>query len=93
LAGCTSRLSSEAYLKEIEDSKKRIQVIEEELGLLKIKADKKEDTINILGKYKRIKELNKIIIDEFIDKIYIGQVNEETKERDIVIEWNIQEVA
>ena len=93
MAGCTSRLSSEAYLKEIEDSKKRIQVIEEELGLLKIKADKKEDTINILGKYKRIKELNKIIIDEFIDKIYIGQVNEETKERDIVIEWNIQEVA
>jgi len=61
--------------------------------LLRIQTDRTDNTINILGKYKRIEKLNKIIIDEFIDKIYIGKVNEETKERDIVVEWNIQEVA
>ena len=83
----------ESFLQELEDSKKRIQVIEEELKLLKIQKDKKDSIVNSLKKYKKINKLNKVIMDEFIDKIYIGQVNKEAKERDITIDWNIEELA
>ena len=52
----------------------------------------KEETSNnnekIFNKYKKINKLNRIIIDEFIDKIYIGKINNETNTRDIKIKWN-----
>jgi len=81
------------YLQEIEEAQKRIQIIEDELKLLKIKMDKKDNITHILKKYKKIDKLNRVIIDEFIDKICIGKVNEKTKERDIVIEWNIEDLT
>ena len=44
----------------------------------------------IFSKYQKLKKLNKIIIDEFIDKIYIGKLKEETNTRDIQIKWNFE---
>ena len=41
--------------------------------------------LKIFSKYKTLESLNKAIIDEFIDKIYIGKLNEETNTRDIQI--------
>jgi len=78
-----------SYLQSIEDNKNRIQIIEDELKLLKIKMGQENETTNILEKYKRIDKLNKIIIDEFIDKIYIGKINNKIQTRDIIVEWNI----
>ena len=83
----------EAFLQELENSKKRIQVIEEELKLLNAQMKKKENIAKTLQKYKKIDKLDKVIIDEFIDRIYIGKLNTETKERDIIIEWGIEKVA
>jgi len=83
----------EVYIQEIEDNKKRIQVINEDIELLKVKNNRKDNISNILNKYKKINELNKIIIDEFIYRIYIGNINETTRERDITIEWNIKEIT
>ncbi len=42
---------------------------------------------NLINKYKKIKSINKIIINEFIDKIYINKPNE-TNNRNIIINWN-----
>ena len=39
---------------------------------------------------KKLEELNRVIVDEFIDKIYIGKLIEETKSRDIQIKWNFE---
>ena len=65
------QLMSKDYFSEIENMMKRIELIDTEIENLKIiKDDKKEDD-EILKKYKHIKELNKVIIDEFIDKVYI----------------------
>ena len=44
----------------------------------------------IFSKYQKLEELNRVIVDEFIDKIYIGKLNEETKSRDIQIKWNFE---
>lgn len=41
-----------------------------------------------LANIKLFESLNRVIIDEFIDKIYIGKLNEETNTRDIQIKWN-----
>jgi len=83
----------ESYLQDMEALNKRIGIIEDELILLKAKADRKDNITGILKKYKKITKLDKVIIDEFINRIYIGKVNEENKDRDIIIEWNIEELA
>ena len=44
----------------------------------------------ILSKYKEFTKLNRIIIEEFIDKIYIGKVDKKTNSRNIQIKWNFK---
>ena len=44
----------------------------------------------ILTKYQKLYELNRVIIEEFIDKIYIGKFDNVTKNRNIQIKWNLQ---
>ena len=78
------------YSKEIDEYTNRINIINTEITELeKLKEDRKQAD-EILKKYKKINKLNKIIIDEFIDKIYIGTYDNETKTRDIEIEWNFE---
>lgn len=81
---------SKDYFSEIENIVKRIELIDTEIENLKIIKDGKKEADEILKKYKHIKELNKVIIDEFIDKVYIGNYDKTTKTRDIEIEWNFE---
>ena len=81
-------LMSSDYTKEIENLNKRIIVINKELDNLLEETKVKEDINELINKYTKITSLNKTIIDEFIDKIYIGKKNKDTKTRDIKIVWN-----
>ena len=81
-------MMSSDYLREIEAMTKRIKIIENELASLKNVKEEKKQADDLLKKYKHIKELNKVVVDEFIDKIYIGEYNKETKTRSIEIQWN-----
>ena len=48
-----------------------------------------EEMKKVFEKYKHITELTKEIVDEFIDCIWIGKVDEQTGIRDVEIEMNI----
>jgi len=76
------------YNKSNEIYNEKIVAIDEEINHYKLKEQTSIDSSKILNKYKQLKSLNKIIIDEFIDKIYVGKLNKETKTRDIQIKWN-----
>lgn len=77
------------YSLDIDEYNKRMSKIEEEINNLeKTKSEKKKQEI-VFKKYKKIETLTRVVIDEFIDKIYIGEVNPKTKKRKIRIEWNI----
>lgn len=84
------QLMSKDYFNEIENMLKRIELIDIEIDNLKVIKDDKKEADEILKKYKHIKKLNKVIIDEFIDKVYIGIYDKTTKTRDIEIEWNFE---
>ena len=84
------KMLSSDYTKEIEEMNRRISVIDEEIESLKQRLDNKKQARDILKKYKHISKLNKVIVDEFIDKVYIGVYDKETKSRDIEIEWNFE---
>jgi len=72
-----------------EDSyKEKIKSIEEEINIYKMKEQVSNESKKIINKYKHIKELNKIIVDEFIDKIFIGKLDEDKDTREIQILWN-----
>ena len=83
-------LMSNDYLKEIENMTNRISIIEKEIDNINSIQENKKQADEILKKYKHIDSLNKIIVDEFIDKVYIGNYNKENKTRDIEIEWNFE---
>ena len=78
------------YFKEIETMNKRIEIIDVEINNIEISKEERKQADEILKKYKHIKELNRVIIDEFIDKVYIGVYDKETKTRDIEIEWSFE---
>ena len=50
--------------------------------------DKYSNFNNDLQKYKAFLKLNRFIIEEMIDKIYIGKINKTNKTRNIKIKWN-----
>ena len=56
----------------------------------RMKEESSKNNKEIFSKYQELTELNRVIVDEFIDKIYIGKLNEETKSRDIQIKWNFE---
>ena len=84
------RMMTNDYSKEIEEYTNRINIINTEITELEKQKEDRKQADEILKKYKKINKLNKIIIDEFIDKIYIGTYDKETKTRDIEIEWNFE---
>ena len=78
------------YLKEIETMTTRIECIDIEISKMKFNKEERKQADEILKKYKHINQLNKAIIDEFIDKVYVGIYDKETKSRDIEIDWNFE---
>lgn len=84
------QLISKDYFNEIENMMKRIKIIDKQLENSKTDKKEKKQADDILKKYKHINNLNKVILDEFIDKVYIGEIDKKTNTRDIEIEWNFE---
>ena len=85
------QVMSKDYFNEIETMMKRINIIDTEIeDLEKVKKKEKKPADDILKKYKHIKKLNKVIMDEFIEKVNIGEYNKINKTRDIEIIWNLE---
>ena len=70
--------------------KDQIKSINNEIAYYKMKEESSKNNKEIFNKYQKLEELNKVAVDEFIDKIYIGKLNEEIKSRDIQIKWNFE---
>ena len=68
--------------------KNRLVDNNQEISNINIDKQKQEKNVELLEKYKNIKELNRIVLDEFIKRIEIGKITPETSERDIKIEWD-----
>lgn len=66
----------------------QIKSIDNEISFYKIKEVTTKNNKDIFSKYQKLERLNRVIIDEFIEKIYIGKIDEETKTRNIEIKWN-----
>ncbi|MBQ9024159.1 MAG: recombinase family protein [Bacilli bacterium] len=77
------------YIKDVESFQERIEEIQKELNTIENKEENVSNIESILKKYKHIKKLTRIIVDEFIDKIYIGKLDKNTKTREIKIVWNL----
>ncbi|MCD8181435.1 MAG: recombinase family protein [Firmicutes bacterium] len=72
------------YLTEKAEFEKRISVIDEEIGRIDEQMSKQEDKESILKKYSKIDRLTVPIVQEFIDSVVIGEVDENGR-RDITI--------
>ena len=77
------------YSIDIDEYNKRITQISKEIYELEKSKSTKKNQEEIFKKYNKLDKLTRVIIDEFIDKIYIGNIDPETKTRQFRIIWNI----
>ena len=75
------------YNKNNDNYNNQIKSLNSKIAYYKSK-EKTKNNDNIFNKYQTLTKLNKFIVDEFIDKIYIGNLNKETNTRNIHIKWN-----
>jgi len=68
----------------------QIKSIDNEINYYKMKEETSKNQSEQFSKYQQLKSLNKVIVDEFIDKIFIGKLDEEKNTRDIQIKWNFE---
>ena len=78
------------YNKDEDIYKDQIKSINNEISYYRMKEESAKNNKEIFSKYQKLEELNRVIVDEFIDKIYIGKLRVETKSRDIQIKWNFE---
>ena len=79
----------EDYNKSEEDYKSQLKQIETDLNYYLMKEKESFNIKKIFNKYQTLTKLNRVIIDEFIDKIFIGKIDNDINTRDIQIKWNI----
>ncbi len=68
----------------------QIKAIENEISFLKAKEGKSTNNKTLFSKYQNFQSLNRVLVESFIDKIYIGKLDEKPKTRDIEIRWNFK---
>ena len=78
------------YNKNEDMYRNQLNEINNEIAYYQMKEESSKNNEKIFSKYQELKKLNRVIVDEFIDKIYIGKLNEETNSRDFQIRWNIE---
>lgn len=76
------------YHKDEDFYKDQIKTITKKINYYQMKQSS-QNYKEIFKKYKKLSNLNTIIIEEFIDKIYIGKFDTVTKNRNIKIKWNL----
>lgn len=64
--------------------------VETEIDYYQMKETTNMSTKELFDKYKKLDKLNRVIIDEFVDKIDVDKLNKETNTRDIEIKWNFE---
>lgn len=80
----------EDYQKQEDKYKDQIKTLNNEIEYFNTKEKTLKNNNETLSKYRNLEELNRLAIDEFIDKIYVGTFNSETNSRDIKIKWNLE---
>ena len=76
---------------DVEECKKEINNIENKIFELEKKKKEEISHEELFAKYQEITEINRTIIEQFVDKIYVGKYDEETNLREIKIKWNLKE--
>lgn len=79
---------NQELLNEINQKETIIGNIDAQIKILADKVSDEKNLTEIVNKYKNIKELNRGIILELIDCIYIGKKDSNSKDRVIKIVWN-----
>lgn len=84
------RLFKENFKNEKNNLTARLEIINKQLNELESAEVNFEEAGKIYKKYNSIKEVTREIINEFVEKIYVGEYDKESNSRDIKIKWRYQ---
>ncbi len=80
------------FNQECEEQEKQLTSLNKQISDISKGQNDIQSSINIFKKYKHITVLTREIVDEFIDCIWIGKVDESTGKRNVEIEMNITKI-
>jgi len=78
------------YNKNEDVYKDQVEQLNSDIQFYMIKEKATANSKGLFSKYQNLNMLNRVIVDEFIEKIYIGKVDEKTDSRNIKIKWNFE---
>ena len=78
------------YNNDDEKLKDQLKSIDNEINYYTLKESSNKNTKELFNKYQQLEKLNRVIVDEFIDRIYIGKIDTKTNTRNIEIKWNFE---
>ena len=78
----------EEYNREEDICNRRLKVIGSEIDFWKLKESELREKGKVFIKYRTWKSLNRVIVEEFISKIYVGKVEKEMNNRVVRVEWD-----
>lgn len=84
------RLFKENFKNEKNNLSARLEIVNKQLNELENAEVNFEEAGKIYKKYNSIKEVTREIINEFVERIYVGEYDKESKSRDIKIKWRYQ---
>ncbi len=68
----------------------RLEVVNKQIKEIEDAEFNFEEAGRVFKKYTSVKEITREILNEFVDKIIVGEINPETELRDIKIKWKYQ---
>jgi len=80
-------IMKKSLTEENETLNNRLKTLAKEIIYLQEKQEKSDNKKLLLNKYKKIDELDRAIMNDFIDKIIVGALDPITKTREIEINW------
>ena len=76
------------YKDDNEQLEERMKIVKRDIAATTLKKEKLKSKKTIFKKYNHIDKLNVEVVGDFIDKIIVGNYDQETNSRDIKIIWN-----
>lgn len=76
-------------MKEIDELKNKLSDINNKITSLVSDKAEQIDKVKLFEQYKDITELNRVVLDSFINRIEIGKIDKTSETRPIKIDWNL----
>ena len=81
------KLLNDSFNAELKQLQERLKLLDEKVAKLNAKSNTSRSREEVLEKYRNVEKLSFELVQEMIERVYVGKQNPETNEREVEIRW------